>query len=180
MTGEIAIRITGDDIEGALTRLINRARATAPAMREIAATLGDSIEHAFDTQASPETGVPWPALAPSTLARRGAAARMLQLSGGLISSLSTESDEHRAVAGLSKVYARANHFGTKGMTLQIPAHQRLVRQAFGRRLATPVTATVRAHTRPGNLPARPFAGLSPGHRAEVLGIIARHLALPPG
>ncbi len=52
-------------------------------------------------------------------------------------------------------YARVHEFGFKG-PMPVKSHVRLVKQAFGRELKTPVWATVGAHTRNVDLPERSF------------------------
>lgn len=60
-------------------------------------------------------------------------------------------------AGISNPfdYVRAHERGFKG-AVNVRQHAREVKQVFGRRLATPVTATVRAHQRQLNIRARHF------------------------
>lgn len=152
MALDIAIRITGDDIEGALRQLIGQAKDTRPAMRAISETLLDSIEEALEREADPETGAPWPALAQSTILARMAMGKwpgkMLQLSqGGLASSFTANAGPTYAAATSNKPYARIHHMGGQA--------------GRGRRT---------------KIPARPYAGLTPEHRQEVLDILQRHLA----
>lgn len=147
----ISIRITGDDVEGALRRLIRQGSNTRPAMRAISETLLDSIEEAFDQQADPETGEAWTPLSAVTIAKRTAEGtwpgRMLQVSqGGLASSFSASFGDRIALAGSNKVYARILHMGGQA--------------GRGRKVT---------------IPGRKYAGLTRSHRQEVLAILARHL-----
>lgn len=52
-------------------------------------------------------------------------------------------------------YGRLHEYGFTG-TVSVPAHIRLQKQAFGRRLKQAVYVKVRAHTRHVNLPERSF------------------------
>ena len=52
-------------------------------------------------------------------------------------------------------YGRAHEFGFSG-AVTVKQHLRQVKQAFGKSLKTPVTATVGSHTRQMNLPERSF------------------------
>ena len=151
MSADITITITGDDVQGALRKLIDKVDDTRPAMRAISETLLDSIEEAFEKESDPETGTAWPALAESTILqriRKGTwPGKMLQISqGGLASSFSSNFGDDFAVAGSNKPYARIHHFGGQA--------------GRGRRVT---------------IPARPYAGVTPDHRQEVLDIIERHL-----
>ena len=151
MPANVAIRITGDDVDGALRQLVGKVKDTAPAMRAISHTLLDSIEQAFEDEANPETGAPWQTLAPSTIlarTKRGKwPGKMLQLSqGGLASSFSASSSRLHAAASSNKPYARIHHLG--GMA---------------------------GRNRRVKIPARPYAGLTPEHRQELLDTVQRHL-----
>jgi len=151
MAGDITIKITGDDVESALRELIGQAKDTRPLMRAISETMLDSIEEAFENEANPETGAPWPLLAQSTIIQRMARGtwpgKMLQRSqGGLAASYTASSGVDFAAATSNKPYARIQHLGGKA----------------GRNHAV-------------TIPARQHAGLTPEHRQEVLDIIQRHL-----
>jgi len=52
-------------------------------------------------------------------------------------------------------YGRAHEYGFSG-TVSVKEHLRLVKQAFGKPLKTPVWSTVRAHSAQVNLPERSF------------------------
>lgn len=52
-------------------------------------------------------------------------------------------------------YGRAHEYGFSG-TVPVKEHLRLVKQAFGKPLKSPVRATVRAHSATRNLPERSF------------------------
>ncbi len=57
--------------------------------------------------------------------------------------------------GTNVDYAAAHEFGFNG-TVTVREHVRQVKQAFGRQLKSPTTATIRAHQRKMNLPERSF------------------------
>lgn len=57
--------------------------------------------------------------------------------------------------GTNVEYAARHELGFRGRE-SVPAHTRLIKQAFGRALKMPKTVNVRAHSRNINLPARPF------------------------
>lgn len=153
MVADVAITINDDDITPALRKLIGQVNDTRPMMGAISQTLLDSIEEALENEADPETGTPWPALAPATILQRTRKGKwpgkMLQVSqGGLASSFGASFGERFALAGSNKPYARIHHLGGK----------------TGRNHAT-------------TIPPRPYAGLTPEHRHELQLIVRRHLSI---
>ena len=63
--------------------------------------------------------------------------------------------EISGIVGTNVEYAAIHEYGFKG-SVTIKQHLRLVKQAFGRPLKSPVWATVGAHSKNVNLPARSF------------------------
>lgn len=55
--------------------------------------------------------------------------------------------------------------------MSVGAHQRLIRQAFGRALKHPVWQSVGAHSRMMNIPQREWLGLSNANSNELLHVI---------
>jgi phage gpG-like protein len=49
------------------------------------------------------------------------------------------------------------HYGLD--KIDVPAHTKLINQAFGKKLKYPVYANVKAHTKKVNVKARPFLGI---------------------
>ena len=110
---KVDIRIDDSAVRAKLGGLRGSARDLTPAMRRIAAVLGDVAEEAFKSESSPE-GIPWASLKPATLKRRRGsanAARILQDTGQLVASIQTEYGSDVAVAGTNKVYAATHQFG---------------------------------------------------------------------
>lgn len=64
-------------------------------------------------------------------------------------------DEISGIVGTNVDYAAAHEYGFKG-AVTVKQHLRLVKQAFGRPLKSPVWATVGAHTKNANIPERSF------------------------
>ncbi len=140
-----------------LNRLQRDVGDLTPAMRDIAAALEDSAAEAFDDEAAPD-GTPWVGLAPATQAarerRRKWPGKTLQVSGRLAASITSDSDSTSAVAGTNVVYAALQQFGAK-------------RGAFGR--------TGRGAPIPwGDVPARPFLGVSDSTRDAILDALRAH------
>lgn len=59
------------------------------------------------------------------------------------------------VVGTNVAYAARHEFGFHG-TESVKAHLRTIKQAFGKRLKSPLAVQVRAHSRAVNYPARSF------------------------
>jgi phage gpG-like protein len=137
------INIAIDDqlLRQAISSLDSGAHNLAPAMRKIAQTLATETENNFRAEGRPK----WQALAESTVHSRlgGAKAyrkdgklkasaqrikdggfRILQHTGALASSITTDSDSNHAVIGSNKVYAAIHQFGGdagRGKKVSIPA-----------------------------------------------------------
>ncbi|TYO91431.1 phage virion morphogenesis protein [Oceanicella actignis] len=152
------ITVTVDD-EAVLTglqRLSGRLDDMRPVMAEIGEALREASMEAFADQSSPE-GAAWRPLSPVTIARRrGTAHRILQDSGVLRQSITRDVDGPRSVVVGSRVeYAATHQFGAR-------------KGAYGR--------TSRGAPIPwGDIPARPFLGVSEEARAEVLDAVAQWL-----
>jgi len=76
--------------------------------------------------------------------RRSIDSEIFEQSGAVIGKVST-----------NVKYARVHEYGFHG-TVTVKGHMRKVKQAWGKRLATPVVANVKAHSRNVNLPERSF------------------------
>ena len=93
-------------------------------------------------------GVPWRPISN----RQG---KPLRDTGLLANSITSDGTDDDITLGTNVSYAAAHQFGKQG-TENVKAHERRITQAFGRRLAQPLTVRVGAHTRQANLAARPF------------------------
>ena len=69
--------------------------------------------------------------------------------------MTTDGDSTTATVGTNVAYARRFELGWKGLE-QVKSHTRTIKTAFGKALPSPVVATVRAHKRQANQPARSF------------------------
>ncbi|AUB83228.1 phage virion morphogenesis protein [Candidatus Thiodictyon syntrophicum] len=153
--GGITVTIDDAEVRAGLARVLAQLGNMAPVMEDIGRTLGNLTEDAF--QAS---GPGWAALRPVTVARRGSAAPILQVSGGLAGSITHGGDATKAWVGASKVYAAAQQFGMP--------------QGYAGR-------TRRGAPIPwGDIPPRPYlpiqdGGLLPAAQSEVLAILTRAL-----
>ena len=157
---KIDVEIDDRAVVRALNGLAARARDMGPAMRAIAGHLEDGVADALENQAAPD-GTPWAPLAESTRGQRERAGYppdkpILERTGDLFASVSSRWTPTQAVATVSQVYARVHQFGAEAGEFGA--------DASGRPLPW------------GDIPARPFLGLSDDTREAILEDLARHLA----
>ena len=164
---QIRIDIHDRPVRNALQRLITAGTDLSPATSEIATYLMSITEQAFDKETDPATGKPWAPLSKVTLRRRSmsghvsaSGARKLQVSRNLLQSILADYDQTSAVVSTDLDYATTQHDGAR-------------QGQFGRgnyqtkRGSFPIPW--------GDIPARPFFGLSNRHQDEVRDIITDHI-----
>lgn len=150
MPVNMEIQVDDAEVQRFLRAIQGRVRNPSPVMRQIAGILRNEAAQAFRKETGPATGQAWPPLSPVTKARRakqGKTGKMLQVKGDLKRSIHQESGRDYAAAGTNLVYARTHQFGAK-------------RGAFGSWKGRPLPW--------GDIPARPFLGLSPRGRNAIL------------
>ena len=111
---EATIYVHIDDRE--VVKLLKQLEATgkdmSPVMRQIAGIMADAVEENFEKEGRPER---WPPLARSTIKQREKQGhwpgKILQRTGSLASSVSSESDTHSASVGTNKRYDAIQQFG---------------------------------------------------------------------
>ena len=147
----------------ALNGLIKLGKDIQPAMREIAGALESGVEDAFQSERSPD-GKAWPDLADVTkrqrAMRRKWPGQILQDSGDLAGSIHSRYGGNHAVAGTNLVYATTQQFGaSKG---------EFGTGSFKRRAGSfPIPW--------GDIPPRPFLGLSDETRGEIVTMLNRRI-----
>lgn len=162
------IQITKDEITGALTRLSAHLSDLTPVMQEIGEILVDSTKQRFGQGVSPD-GIRWAPKSPVTLAKYGARTSnridirpLFGPSGALSSQIFANATADSVEVGSPMIYAATQQFGA-------------AQGAFGR--------TSRNGPIPwGNIPARPFLGISAEDEVNILNAISESLvtAARPG
>lgn len=158
-----------------LARVVDGTRSPRPLMRAIAGLFADETEINFASQGRPA----WLGLRPATLKRRGADAKILQDTGRLAASVSTQYGTDFARVGSNAVYAAIHQFGgtidkaafSSWGALRTDRHGNLLRQGTegrGKNLAVfakgshkrvkAIRYTVAAHQI--KIPARPYMPFS--------------------
>lgn len=153
----INIELEDAQARRAFGRLIANGSDLSPLLRDIGEGLLQSNRRRFDTATAPD-GTPWAPLSPVTLARKKRNKdKILVQDGYLRDQLNYQLEgPHTLLVGSSRIYASTHQFGAD-------------RGQFGlTRRGAPVP--------PGDIPARPFLGLSTEDEREILEIVNDYLA----
>jgi phage virion morphogenesis protein len=133
MSNLIEVTIDDTEVRQMLDRIQRAGLNLGPLMKTLAMTLKDETEHRFETE-----GPGWPTLSDSTKQARTRLGHwpgpMLQVSGQLAASISTESGADFARIGSSKVYAAIQQLGGpagRGRKVTVPARPYLPMTAEG-------------------------------------------------
>lgn len=164
----VVVSVNNADTLAALDRLEHAGLDLTPAMRQIAQAMAYETERNFAAGGRPK----WTPLKNPPERRQGGA--ILQDTGQLAASITTDYSASHALIGSNKEYAAIHQFGgkTKPHTIRPVKGQAL---AFG-------GVVVRQVNHPGSdIPARPFlpvlpdGSLQPEANEEVLDTILQHL-----
>lgn len=153
-----------------LADLLDRTEDLSPLMAQIGAYGEESTVHRFETQKGPD-GKAWEKSARA----KATGGATLDDSGRLKSSITWNAGRDYAEWGSNVIYAGAHQFGLDEVIPYV-AHNRLIHQAFGRRLQFGVWQSVKAGSRNSNLPARPMFGINDEDDAEISDIISGYLS----
>lgn len=174
----INIDINDAEIQAALQQLAAKLNDLTPFFKDVGETLLNSTRERFRSQTAPD-GTPWAPLSPAYAARKPRHKdKPLTLSGVLRGALVKQADQDSLRIGTPLIYGATHQFGAaKGSFGTVAAHI----NAYTRRTRSGKTATVRAHTRQmrvpwGDIPARPFLGLSAEDRSDLLDAMNDYLA----
>ena len=161
---KIKVEIQDKAVRAKIRDLIALGADLSPVTAIIAGKLQRITNKAFDREKDPATGAPWEPLSDVTLERRRKAgrvsrssgeARKLQMKGDLLNSITAQHDSTSAVVGTNLVYASTHQFGAK-------------QGSFG--------STSRGGPIPwGDIPARPYLGVSDRDKASIIDAISRHI-----
>lgn len=171
MSGAFTPYVTIDDrdLMRKLGQLEKKASGLAPVLKNIGEYKVEATQGLFDKQQDPQ-GVAWAALS-DRHKKKKKGPKILTETRRLRDSIIYAVRNGGLRIGTPVVYAAAHQFGIDKAVV-VPAHRRLVKQAFGHALKFPVWATVRAHSFNPNIPARPYLGWNGADQKEIRGIVA--------
>ena len=111
MSEPIEIKLDNKEVESRLLDWVKRSETLRPLMKNIAGIMADSTEENFEEEGRPK----WKDLSEKTkTARRKTGhypGQILQVSGQLAMSITTQYDNESAVIGSNKVYAAIHQLG---------------------------------------------------------------------
>ena len=168
----ITLTINDTEVRRLLAELQERSGHLRPALNVAATMMQQAVRANFAQGGRPQ----W-------LPLKGRQGQPLRDTGRLMNSLTREATQTEARVGTNVVYAAVHHFGAaKGsfgtFLHQVKPHQRIINQAFGRRLRFPVATSVGSHIRRaklpwGDIPARPFMMLEDTDVTDIRDMLAR-------
>lgn len=178
----IQIDYEDEQVLDVLGRLVEVTENTEPVMMEIAEYLHERTRDHFDNETAPD-GTPWAPLAESTKKRKveqGVPVDKILHGQSLhlrdtIFPFWSKNEAGVSTGPGTEAYAAAHQFGTEDMTIQVPAHQRLMTQVFGNELPFPMWVNVGAYSFKGALVPRPFLGIGEEDKREVLDILEEEI-----
>jgi len=152
----IEIQIDDAEVRAELRRLLAKLHDFTPFFNDVGEQLLNSTRERFRSQRAPD-GAPWAPLSPAYRARKPKHKDLiLTLNGYLRGTLAKRADKDSLRIGTPMIYGAVHQFGA-------------TRGAFGRtRYGVPVPW--------GDIPARPFLGLSDDDRNDLLDALNEYLA----
>lgn len=148
----IEITISTAALDRALTHLEQAGRNLSPAFKDIGEALINSTRERFEEGKGPD-GTRWADNRPVTLARKKGAKPLVGETGLLATEIHYEAGPTRVMVGSNKEYAAMQQFG--GKKSEFPHLW-------------------------GDIPARPFIGVSKANEEEILDIVLDHLKRAAG
>ena len=174
----IDVEINDAELKAALKELAAKLNDLTPFFKDVGETLLNSTRERFRSQTDPD-GNAWKPLSPAYAARKPRNKdKILTLWGHLRGTLVKQVDKDSLRIGTNLIYGATHQFGAaKGSFGTVIARV----NEYTRRSRKGATFTVRAHTRRmvvpwGDIPARPFLGLSTDDRSDLLDALHDYLA----
>ena len=148
---KIQIELDDQQARDALRRLIHSGQDLSPVLRDIGEHLLNTTRQRFNDEQDPD-GKPWEPLSPTTIARKKRNQdKILIQDGHLQGTLNYRVGKDHIDIGSPRIYAGVQQFGA-------------AKGAFG--------TTRKGHPIPwGNIPARPFLGLSAQDDREIRTVV---------
>ncbi len=165
----IKIEVDDREVMEALKQLQAKIGDLSPVLREIGEDLVESTKQRFADSRGPD-GTVWPANSPVTIARMlGANPRNFKKDGGLSKAGAARMDGKKPLIGETRRLSEEIHYQIHGDTLEIGSNlEYAAMQQFGG------TKAEFPHLW-GDIPARPFLGLSNEDEAKIIETVKRYL-----
>ena len=156
----LTIKFDGKTVQSALAQTIAAIENPRPMLLKIGEELAESTMQRFPQGAGPD-GVPWAKKSAVTIARhpRGGTRPLIGESRMLSTSISFAVEGNAVVVGSNAVQAGVQQFGAPAGSLWRGKDRR------GRNAMAPW----------GDIPARPFLGVSPADEQTILEVVAEYL-----
>lgn len=158
-----------------IERLQNRIHALGELDRhDLLDAIGAEIEtqthrRIRDEKSGPD-GTPWPNWFAEYAKTRHGNHSLLMGEGNLDDSIQSIVSGDDVETGSNLAYAAVHQFGSDDL-VTVPAHQRLITQAFGRPLASPVWVNVDSYTFEQNIVERPYLGFSDENWGDIAVVV---------
>lgn len=171
----LEITLAGLSAIDGLSAMAGRMERLSPALLDIGEHIVSQAKMNFRNEAGPD-GVPWK----ESERAREESGQTLTLTARLKNSITARATSDSVTVGTNVVYAAIHQMGFDGKVV-ISAHERRIRQAFGRKLKKAKVVSVKSHTAKRCLPPRPFLPrtLEEAGMAAIERIIMNHLMAGP-
>jgi phage gpG-like protein len=172
--------IVNTEAQKAFAKLLTRGADLQTPLKDIGQAIKESSRLRFLESKAP-SGKAWAPLSPVTLAlrrqgkRKGAGSKPLLNTGALRNSIMFRLGGTFVEIGSPEAKAKTHQFGAR--VGQYGRYTQLWRsKKYGRKTFLGSSGSKRGHPIPwGNVPARPFVGVSAKDRAEIVNILQSHL-----
>lgn len=169
----ISVQVTGTEELRRYEELLSRLADPSHKV-DLLESLGGVVEsqtrrRIADEKESP-SGVSWPSWSADYAKTRHGNQSLLQGNGDLLDSIQYIVQKNSVRIGSPLAYAAVHQDGFSG-AVQVPAHNRLITQAFGKALKHPVWQSVSSFSRQMEIPQREFLGLSSNNQNEIYQVL---------
>lgn len=169
------IEVNDAEVRAAFNRLLAAGEKPRPYLDAIGNALANSARLRFAAGVEP-SGKPWEPLSPVTIALRrkgkgAGSAKPLLDTGRLRNSITYRVGANQVIVGTNVIYARMQHFGARMGAFGRYSQIGRVRK-YGLGTFKGSAGTKKGFPIPwGNVPARPFLGVSAEDKTEILDIL---------